>query len=102
MEIEVSLQKLTVVGMPFSTTRLLPCVAPKPEPLTHNWVPIGPVVAGTLVMVSGDDEDELTETTMSGVVHRSVLQTGCSSTGIPASSPFANAPAPSRGEAVSL
>ena len=33
MVIDVSLQELIVIGAPFSSTTLLPCVAPNPLPL---------------------------------------------------------------------
>jgi hypothetical protein len=50
IEIEVLLQEFTVIGSAPRVTRLLPCEAPKFEPLIVTWVPIVPVVAETDVM----------------------------------------------------
>jgi hypothetical protein len=60
--IEVLVHELTVMGAPFSITKLPPCDAPKPVPVMFTWLPIEPVVAETLVIAGAGVVVELTET----------------------------------------
>ena len=62
MPIEVALQEFTVAAVPFSSTWLLLCVAPKPVPVIITWLPIDPVVAETLLITGAGAAAELTET----------------------------------------
>src|SRR5215467_15348617 len=60
--IDVALQLLTVAGAPFNWTALLPCVAPKPEPVIITWLPTDPVVAETAVIAGAGAAPEFTDT----------------------------------------
>ncbi len=62
MLMDVAPHKLTVACVPFSSTTLLPCVAPKPVPVITTWLPINPVVAETLVITGAGAAAVLTET----------------------------------------
>jgi len=62
MLIDVPLQLLMVTAAPFSSTALLPCVAPKPVPEITTWLPIDPVVAETAVMTGAGDPVVLSDT----------------------------------------
>jgi hypothetical protein len=62
MLIDVLLQELTIAGVAFCVTRLLPCDAPKLEPVITTVLPIVPVVADTLVITGAGVAKELTET----------------------------------------
>ena len=59
---DVAPHELTVACVPFSSTMLLPCVAPKPVPVITTWLPINPVVAETLVITGAGTAAVLTET----------------------------------------
>src|SRR5690242_3479635 len=59
---EVVLQELTVTGMPWSSTRLPPCVAPKPVPVIATGLPTAPVVTETPVIMGAGADAELRET----------------------------------------
>src|SRR5579864_3226888 len=62
MEIEVPLHELIVTGAPFRITTLFPCELPKFWPVMEIWLPIGPVVADTLVITGAGTVGVLTET----------------------------------------
>ena len=51
-----------VTAAPFSSTALLPCVAPKPVPEITTWLPIDPVVAETPVMTGAGAAAVLSDT----------------------------------------
>src|SRR5882757_11118452 len=70
MLIEASLHELMVTAAPSKYTTLLPCVAPNPEPAIVTWLPIGPVVAETLVMTGAGVVIEPTETLSNVAVRR--------------------------------
>jgi len=59
---DVALQLLMVTAAPFSSTALLPCVAPNPEPDITTWLPIDPVVAETAVITGAGAAAEFTDT----------------------------------------
>jgi hypothetical protein len=59
---DVPVQELIVIGVPFNSTTLLPCGAPNPVPEITTWLPIDPVVAETLVITGAGDAVELTDT----------------------------------------
>jgi hypothetical protein len=67
---DVSLQELIIVGWSFRTTKLVPCAAPKLEPETTTWLPIGPVVADSEVITGAGTEEESIETLSNGAVAR--------------------------------
>jgi hypothetical protein len=62
MPMEVAPQEFTVAGVPFSSTTLLLCVAPKPVPVITTGLPIDPVVAETLLITGAGAAAEATET----------------------------------------
>jgi|SRR6185437_14687182 len=64
--IEVSLQELIVTGTSFSTTRLLPWVAPNPEPETVDWLPMNPP-SGITLLIEGAGLDAVLMDTLSNV-----------------------------------
>ena len=59
---DVPLQELIVIGVPFNFTTLLPCDAPNPVPVITTWFPIDPVVAETLVVTGAEAAAYLIET----------------------------------------
>src|SRR5271169_1398189 len=73
MLIDAALQLLMVTGVPFRSTTLLPCVAPKLEPLTVTWLPINPVVADTLVITGAGAAAEFTDTLSNVAVANAVV-----------------------------
>jgi len=73
--IEVSLQESIVMGAEFNITALLPCVAPKPEPVIITWVPGAPVVADTAVITGPGADVALTDTLSNVAVVMGVLVT---------------------------
>ena len=68
--IEDSFQELIVCEVPLMSTRLLPCVVPKPLPLTTTWLPIEPVVADIPVIMGADDKLEVMATLSNVAVAR--------------------------------
>jgi hypothetical protein len=60
--IDVSLHKLTAIGVAFNSRRLPPCVAPKLLPLIATWLPIEAVVADKAVITGAGEAVELSET----------------------------------------
>jgi hypothetical protein len=62
MLMDVAPHELTVACVPFSSTTLPLCVAPKPVPVITTWLPIDPVVAETLVIIGAGAAAELIET----------------------------------------
>jgi hypothetical protein len=59
---DVSLHEMIVIGAAFNITALLPCVAPKPEPVIITWFPGAPVVADTAVIAGLGAAVEVTDT----------------------------------------
>ena len=59
---DASCQELTVTGVPFRVTKLLPCAPPNPEPSTSIWLPTEPVVEDRPVITGAGEAAELTET----------------------------------------
>ena len=57
-----ALHELTVTGVAFSNTTLLPWAEPKFDPLIATRLPTEPVVADTLVMIGAGEFVELTDT----------------------------------------
>src|SRR5271163_4375687 len=73
MLMDVAFQVLMATGVPFSNTTLLPCVAPKFDPLIATWLPIDPVVAETLVITGAGAAAEFTETLSNVAVVKAVV-----------------------------
>jgi hypothetical protein len=61
IDMDVLLHVLTVTAAPFRSTRLLPWDWPKPFPVTVTWVPTGPVVADSVVIVGAGVVGVLTD-----------------------------------------
>ena len=62
MLIEVALQEFMVTTASFSSTALLPCVVPNPEPLITTCVPTAPVFREREVISGAGADAVLTET----------------------------------------
>src|SRR5580658_2556754 len=60
--IPVMLHRSTVIGVPFSSKRLPPCVAPKLLPAISTWLPTEAVVADKPVIVGAGVAVELIDT----------------------------------------
>jgi hypothetical protein len=72
--IDVLVHELTVIGAPFSMTKLPPSDAPKPVPVICTWPPIDPVVADTAVIAGAGLAVELTDTLSKVALWRVVVE----------------------------
>jgi hypothetical protein len=62
MVMDEALHEFTVTGAPLKVTTLLPCDAPKFEPVTTTCVPTGPLVGEMLEMLGAGTETVEIET----------------------------------------
>jgi len=62
IRIDVPLHELIVTGASFNSTMLFPCDDPKPLPDTDTWLPAGPVVAESPVIIGEGFVGVLTDT----------------------------------------
>src|ERR1700683_4964213 len=73
MVIDVALHELTVTDISLSSTRLLPCEAPNPEPEITTWLPAVPVVADRLVITGTEFVGVLIDTLSNEAVYAIVV-----------------------------
>ena len=70
---EVLLQEFIVIDTPLNITKLLPCEAPKLDPVIVTWLPIDPVVAERLLMTGAGAAVELIDTLSNVAVANAVV-----------------------------